>query len=149
MTNQMDHRRYLDLLFSVDALFSLAFGVVALLTPHGIIQRIGGGEYSHSAHEIFRLYGCLRVAVGWIVLHVRSVDDGRFRRSVCESLFFCYLLQAMAVLRAQFTDRASSINWIAITILTLIGGAYGRFRFGAGGGMIKVYELPQNNKVMR
>ncbi|KAL7493061.1 hypothetical protein ACHAWT_002862, partial [Skeletonema menzelii] len=96
-----------------------------------------------------RLYGCLRVAVGWITFNVRSVDDGRFRKNICEALFFCYMLQALAVLRAQFTDKANPINWIAIIVLTVIGGAYGQFRFGAGGDMIKVYELPQNNKVMR
>lgn len=89
------------------------------------------------------------MAVGYITFSVRSVDDGRFRKNICEALFFCYMLQAMAVLRAQFTDKANPINWIAIILLTVIGGAYGRFRFGAGGDMIKVYELPQNNKVMR
>ncbi|KAL7465808.1 hypothetical protein ACHAXS_006129 [Conticribra weissflogii] len=94
---------------------------------------------------IRRLYGCLRVAVGWIILHVRSVDDGRFRRTICEALFFCYLLQAIAVLRAQFTDRANAINWVAILVLSAMGLGYGMFRFGRGGGMIKVYELPQNN----
>jgi hypothetical protein len=55
----------------------------------------------------------------------------------------------MAVLRAQLTDKANPINWIAIFVLTVIGGSYGRFRFGEGGNLIKVYELPQNNKVMR
>ena len=55
-----------------------------------------------------RLYGCLRIAVGWILFHVRSVDDGKFRRSICEGLGLCYCLQSLAVLRAQFTDQS---NW--------------------------------------
>ena len=96
-----------------------------------------------------RLYGCLRIAVGWIVYHIRAVDDGRFRRNVCEALFFCYVLQAIAVLRAQFTDRSTAVNWIAITILSLMGFGYGRFRFSKGGDLIKVYELPQSNKITR
>ena len=96
-----------------------------------------------------RLYGCLRIAMGWIIFHIRSVDDGRFRRSVCEALFVCYLLQAIAVLRAQFTERQNVFNWVAICLLSLIGFCYGRFRFGKGGNMIKVYELPQSNKTMR
>jgi hypothetical protein len=96
-----------------------------------------------------RLYGCLRIAMGWIIYHVRAVDDGRFRRNVCEALFVCYVLQAIAVLRAQFTDTRNIVNWIAISILSLIGFGYGRFRFGKGGDMIKVYELPQNNKIIR
>ena len=106
--------------------------------------------YNHDAHEVLRLYGCLRIAMGWIIFHIRSVDDGKFRRSVCEALFCCYLLQAAAVLRAQFTDRANVINWIAIIILLVIGCSYGRFRFGNNGNLIKVYELPQtSDRTMR
>jgi len=98
--------------------------------------------YNHDAHELLRLYGCLRIAMGWIIFHLRSVDDGRFRRSVCEALFVCYMLQSIAVLRAQFTERSNFVNWIAISILGSMGLAYGRFRFGNGGQLIKVYELP-------
>lgn len=87
--------------------------------------------------------------MGWIIYHARDVDDGRFRRNLCEALFVCYILQAVAVLRAQFTDRRNTVNWIAILLLSLIGFGYGRFRFGRGGDMIKVYELPQNNKTAR
>jgi hypothetical protein len=59
------------------------------------------------------------------------------------------MLQALAVLRAQFTDRKNTINWIAIVLLLAIGTCYGRFRFGKGGGMIKVYELPISDKTIR
>ena len=88
------------------------------------------------------MYGCLRLATGWILWNVRSVDDGRFRRSVCEALFVCYVLQALTVLRAQFTDRHTWLNWGAIAILLTIATAYASFRFGKGGNLIKIYELP-------
>ena len=73
---------------------------------------------------------------------MRQVDDGIFRRHVCEALLVCYLLQALAVIRAQFTDRHVFINWIAIMVLLALSFAYGSFRFGKGGHMIKIYELP-------
>mmetsp|Transcript_21463 Transcript_21463/g.46531 ORF Transcript_21463/g.46531 Transcript_21463/m.46531 type:complete len:151 (-) Transcript_21463:777-1229(-) len=149
VTSHQDQRRQLDMLLLTDAIVSLVLGTAALMSPHGLLQKIGGGEYSHSAHEVLRLYGCLRIAVGWIIYHVRTVDDGRFRRTICEALFFCYMLQSAAVMRAQFTDRRNVVNWIAIVLLTVIGFGYGRFRFSKGGDMIKVYELPQNNKIMR
>jgi hypothetical protein len=88
------------------------------------------------------LYGCLRLACGWILWHVRAVDDGRFRKHVCEALAVCYSLQALAVLRAQFTDRNAYINWFAIVLLTIMAMAYGSFRFRKGGNIIKIYELP-------
>jgi hypothetical protein len=44
MVSHQDQRRHLDLLFLIDAVVSLAFGVAALLSPHGLLQKIGGGE---------------------------------------------------------------------------------------------------------
>lgn len=96
---------------------------------------------------MIRLYGCLRLACGWILWHVRKVDDGLFRRHVCEALFVCYLLQALAVLRAQLTDRHVLINWMAILVLGALSFAYGAFRFRKGGNLIKVYELPSSSSL--
>jgi hypothetical protein len=175
----MDNPRVqLDRLFAFDAAISVVFGLCALLAPHGIVSKIGGG-YNHNVHETLRfvfmptitllvhvsrmpqmhfsfvlffglrLYGCLRLACGWILWHVRPVDDGRFRKHICEALFVCYVLQALAVARAQFTDRKHSIiNWIAFVLLTILASAYGSFRFRKGGNLIKIYELPTSANLM-
>ena len=70
MTNHIDHRRYLDFLFLADAVVSYIFGLLAILTPHGIIRSLGGGEYNHGAHELFRsvirnifLFNCLHIDI--------------------------------------------------------------------------------------
>jgi hypothetical protein len=49
-------RKTLDRLFAFDAASSVAFGVVALLAPHGIVKWITGGAafYSHGVHETLR-----------------------------------------------------------------------------------------------
>jgi len=52
------------------------------------------------------------------------------------------MLQALAVIRAQFTDRHVLINWVAIILLIGMSFLYGSFRFGKGGNLIKIYELP-------
>ena len=174
--NNPSARHQLDLLFAIDAVVSMFFGILSILAPHGAMAKIGGGNYNHSVHETlryaatcvmicsfvanflvvslctvlcgnsqtscFRLYGCLRLACGWILWHVRAVDDGRFRKHICEALFVCYVLQALAVARAQFTDRHSTINWIAIFVLVTLSAAYGSHRFRRGGNLIKIYELP-------
>jgi hypothetical protein len=64
---------------------------------------------------------------------------------VCEALFVCYALQAIAVFRAQFTDRHTLLNWIAIAVLVTLSMCYGSFRFSKGGNLIKIYELPTSN----
>ena len=139
-------RRNLDLLFFIDANVSLVSGCLALLSPHGLVAWLSEFGYNHEVHETIRLYGCLKIAVGWILYRVREVDDGRFRRSVCEALCVCYALQSLAVARAQFTDRSTILNWIAIIILSLLCGMYALFRFGRGGNLIKIYELPSSNR---
>jgi len=142
-------REQLDRLFAFDAIFSIVFGTISLLAPHGVISKISAGGYNHSVHETLRLYGCLRLACGWILWHARPVDDGRFRKHICEALFVCYVLQALAVLRAQFTTgrQYSIINWIAIILLTMLSAAYGSHRFRKGGNLIKVYELPTGSNL--
>jgi len=145
----LDHdisRRQLDQLLFFDAVLSVSLGVITLIAPHSFVAAVSGG-YNHGAHEALRLYACLRIAVGWILLHVRSVDDGRFRRSVCEALCACYALQSAVVLRAQFTDRSNLINWLILLLLAVIGIFYGRFRFGNGGHLIKIYELPTSSSL--
>jgi len=75
------------------------------------------------------------------------VDDGKFRKHVCEGLFVCYILQAISVIRAQFTERPNYVNWIAMVVLLILSAAYGSFRFRRGGKLIKVYELPSAGRL--
>mmetsp|Transcript_9142 Transcript_9142/g.13658 ORF Transcript_9142/g.13658 Transcript_9142/m.13658 type:complete len:150 (-) Transcript_9142:412-861(-) len=138
----VDQRKNIDNLFLADASLSMAFGLLSLLAPHGLVTYVSELGYSHGAHEALRLYGCLRIAVAWILFNVRLVDDGRFRRSICEALGFCYVLQALVVLRAQFTDQHTVLNWFAILALSTLSFSYMFFRFGKGGDLIKIYELP-------
>lgn len=109
MDRHQTTRKQLDSLLLLDALVSIFLGGTSLLAPHGFVAALST-EYSHNTHEALRLYGCLRIAVGWILFNVRKVDDGRFRRSVCEALCLCYVLQSLAVVRALFTD-SSSWHW--------------------------------------
>jgi hypothetical protein len=134
-------RQRLDTLFAIDAVASVVFGIFSLGAPHGLLLGLFK-EYNHSVHETLRLYGCLRLASGWILWHVRKVDDGKFRRHVCEALLACYMFQALAVIRAQLTEEHVLVNWIAILMLLSMSVAYGSFRFGKGGNLIKIYELP-------
>lgn len=46
-------RQQLDNLFAFDAAFSVVFGSLALVAPHGIVTRIAG-SYNHSVHETLR-----------------------------------------------------------------------------------------------
>ena len=47
-------RQQLDNLFAFDAAFSVIFGTLALLAPHGMVSKLSGGGYNHSVHETLR-----------------------------------------------------------------------------------------------
>lgn len=148
-SNQLNKKRELDKIFLSDAIISLILGSLSLITPHDVIKKLNSGSYNHSAHEALRLYGCLRIAVGWILFHLRNVDDGRFRRSVCEGLGICYALQSIAVVRAQFTEHGNWIHLAGLFFLLTFSFIYLRFRFSKGGDMIKIYELPTSARSIR
>ena len=149
-SSEIGRRHTLDALFCIDAALSVISGLLLTFTPHRVLLLstvASAATYSHPTHEALRLYGCLRLAVGWILLKIRHVDDGRFRRGVTEALCFSYILQSLVVLRAQLTadadaDAGGWINWLAFLVLAGIAAGYGTFRFGRGGRLIKVYELP-------
>mmetsp|Transcript_56634 Transcript_56634/g.137575 ORF Transcript_56634/g.137575 Transcript_56634/m.137575 type:complete len:152 (+) Transcript_56634:300-755(+) len=147
-------RQQLDRLFLVDGCLSVVFGLATIFSPHVVVSRLttsdADGNYDHNVHELLRLYGCLRLACGWILWHVRRVDDGLLRKHICEALSVCYLLQALCVVRAQYTaSHHTLVNWISIVILSVLAAAYGSFRFRRGGNLIKIYELPTGASNLR
>jgi hypothetical protein len=47
-------RHQLDTLFAFDSAASVVFGILALLSPHHVVEQFGGGTYNHAAHETLR-----------------------------------------------------------------------------------------------
>ena len=68
-------------------------------------------------------------------------------QSDLQALSFGYVVQALLVVRAQFTDRHTWWNWVAIVVLMVLSAAYGSFRFHRGGNLIKIYELPTSGNL--
>lgn len=59
--NASQARAQLDRLFSFDAGFSLIFGTLSLIAPHGILATFSGGSYNHYVHETLRYVNELRL----------------------------------------------------------------------------------------
>ena len=52
--NHSSTRKQLDSLLAFDSGASVVFGVLALLSPHHVVEQLGGGTYNHAAHETLR-----------------------------------------------------------------------------------------------
>ncbi|CAI5744683.1 unnamed protein product [Peronospora destructor] len=139
-------RRQLDRLFAVHMVIAVVMGVLCFLTPHSFMSPIlGDASNTHVAHEFVRLYGALTLAQGWMVWRTRLVSDALIRRTFCQAYCICFLLQAMALLRAQVTspESHSMLHWVNILLLGGLGGVYGYFLVFK---TIKAFELPGMDK---
>jgi uncharacterized protein YjeT (DUF2065 family) len=119
----------------------VVLGVLCVGLPHSAYSR--GAAYSHLAHEYLRLYGCLQLAVGWIVYRCAELTDGRLLRSVSEAFAVCYIAQGLVMARAQFTDPFGHRieHWIVALMCLLIGALYAVIRFFK---KIKDFDLPRS-----
>ncbi|KAG6966645.1 hypothetical protein JG687_00004728 [Phytophthora cactorum] len=87
----------------------------------------------------------LTLAQGWMVWRTRLVSDALIRRTFCQAYCICFLLQAVALLRAQMAspESHSMLHWINILLLSGLGCAYGYFLVFK---TIKAFELPGMEK---
>jgi hypothetical protein len=80
----------------IHAVICIVIGFGTFILPHGFYSVKSGG-YNHFAHEFIRLYGCLTLAIGYLVWSTRDIKDGRLLRSLSEAFAICYLLQSAAM----------------------------------------------------
>lgn len=85
--------------------------------------------------------GALTLAQGWLVWRTRLVSDALVRRTFCQAYCICFLLQALALLRAQLSapESHSALHWLNLLLLGGLGAAYGYFLLFK---TIKAFELP-------
>jgi len=122
------------------AFTSIALGVGTLVIPHSFLMA-AQGEYSHYAHEFIRLYGCMTLSIGWVVWKSQGLQDGRLARALSETFCISYSLQALVMLRAQFTNPNGHtvLHWQIALLFLALGVAYGYVRWIK---KIKYFALP-------
>ncbi|KAG6971986.1 hypothetical protein JG688_00004192 [Phytophthora aleatoria] len=132
-------------------------GALCFLTPHSLMApMLGDASNTHLAHEfrwsdvrvlllLLLNAGALTLAQGWMVWRTRLVSDALIRRTFCQAYCICFLLQAVALLRAQMAspESHSMLHWINILLLSSLGCAYGYFLVFK---TIKAFELPGMEK---
>lgn len=141
-----EQRRQLDLLFTYHAIAAIVTGGICVLLPHSLASTFIGSEYSHMVHEIFRLYGALTLAQGWLVWQTRKVADAFVRKTFCQAYCICFSLQTLALFRAQVTspEQHSWLNWLNILLFLSLGSSYSYFLVFKP---IKVFELPGSSNL--
>jgi len=122
------------------AICSMLLGLGTVGLPHTFLSA-STGEYSHYAHEFIRLYGCLTLAIGWIVWKSQTIKDGRLARALSEVFAISYFMQGVVMLRAQFTNPKGHtfLHWQVALAFLAIGLGYGHIRWVK---KIKFFALP-------
>jgi len=123
--------------------FSIFIGVTTVLFPSFFYSKAYDPKnYDYMAHEFCRLYGCLSLALGYIVLKSRAIVDGRMMKVYCESFGLIYCLQGTSMLLSQFSDPSGShsfLHFLFAGASLALGCLYGYIRFNK---KMKSYELP-------
>lgn len=130
----------------VHACVCIVLGLYATFAPHSLAYDAAqSSDYNHMAHEFVRLYGCITTSIGWFVWTSKGITDGRIVRAITEVFAIAYMLQALVMLRAQFTNPRghSCIHWLIALVFTAIGAGYLFVRLG---GRIKDYSLPYGDE---
>lgn len=80
-----------------------------------------------------------------MVWRTRLVSDALVRRTFCQAYCACFCLQALVLVRAQWSAPSShsALHWLNILLLGGLGAAYGYFLFFK---TIKAFELPGMDK---
>lgn len=80
-----------------------------------------------------------------MVWRTRLVSDALIRRTFCQAYCICFLLQTMALLRAQMTspESHSVMHQVNVVLLGALGILYGYFLVFK---TIKAFELPGMDK---
>ena len=114
-------------------------GLGTLLLPHRFFSSTTG--YNHFAHEFVRLYGCLTLGVGYLVWVTKDIKDAMLLKALTETFAISYGLQAVAMLRAQFSspEGHSYIHWMILLLFICVSGLYSFCRFAR---KIKDFDLP-------
>lgn len=130
----------LRLLMRYHAFLSIVLGLSTVLLPHSFLMSDNGG-YSHYAHEFTRLYGCMTLAIGWIVWRSQGIKDGRLARALTEAFAVAYGFQSLVMLRAQFTNPAGHtfLHWNIALFFGALATCYGYMRWIK---KIKSFALP-------
>lgn len=128
---------------SYHACFSILYGLLIVLLPHGFYERIG--NYNYLTHESSRLYGCLTIGIGWLVWSARNIGDGRLVRATTEAFSIAYLSQGLVMLKALYSNISTLSRWsLALHLLVafsfiVTGSMYAHVRLRY---KIKDMELP-------
>mmetsp|Transcript_2703 Transcript_2703/g.4908 ORF Transcript_2703/g.4908 Transcript_2703/m.4908 type:complete len:159 (+) Transcript_2703:77-553(+) len=127
----------------VHAIQCMIFGFTAIILPHSFFSiRRFGNSYNAVAHEFMRMYGALLLAIGWLTFRTRNIPDGRLKKIIAETFAIVYPLQAVIMLRAEFTysrESHSFVHWSTAIVFLTIGSFYGYLRFVR---KLKEFELP-------
>ena len=129
------------------SIFSLLYGSILVLLPHGFYQKYNGDitNYNYLLHESSRLYGCLTLGIAWLVYSTRNFNEPILIKALTEAFTIAFFIQGLVMLRVLYTNYISISGYsrifhILIAIIFLcIGGLYLHIRLTS---KLRDYDLP-------
>ena len=111
------------LLFILNALVAVAFGVGFLAVPTMALQRFGVDEYS-STRLILQFFGTGLLTIGLLAWFAKDVSDAGAQKGMSGSLFIGSVAGLIMALVGTFNGGIRTLGWLAIVIYVLFSLGY-------------------------
>lgn len=119
----------LGMLFTVNALLAVAFGLAFVLVPAEFLQQYGVTVNSGTV-VLARLFGATLVGLAVLCWLARTAPVSEGLRAIMIGLFAIDALGFVAALQGVLSGAVNSLGWSTVILYGVLGLAWGYFAFG-------------------
>ncbi|MGD8751823.1 MAG: hypothetical protein PVG14_10400 [Anaerolineales bacterium] len=121
----------LSLVFTLNAIAALVFGLAFLLIPVTLAE-LYGGELSDAGVYVARLLGAVVIGYCLISWLTRNAGESDARRAIVIAFFISWAIGLVVTLLTQFSGLLNALGWLNVVIYAFFTFGYGYNLFAEG-----------------
>jgi hypothetical protein len=114
----------LSLVFSLNAISALVFGLAFLLVPVAL-GNLYGGELNDAGVYVARLFGAIIIGYCLISWLARNAGESDARRVIVNAFFVSWAIGLVVTLITQFSGVVNALGWLNVVIYAYFTLAFG------------------------
>ena len=116
------------ILFVINALVAIAFGLAFLFVPTMALLRFGVDEYA-STRLVVQFFGTALLTVGLLAWFAKNITDAGSQKGMCIALLVGSVAGLVMSIIGTATGLIRGLGWLAIVIYVLFMLGYGFLLF--------------------
>jgi apolipoprotein N-acyltransferase len=120
----------LSILFVINAIVSLIFGLVAVFAP-GQLAAIYGGTVNDAVLALYRINGASLIGFAAVAWFIRNAPASEARRGILFGFIVGYVVYTLVFLFVALQGIGTAMIWVNVVISLAFALAYAYFAFMA------------------